>query len=156
MTRRLALLALVALAASAETPRRIVSASPSITEMLYAVGVGDRVVGVTEYCHYPPEVRGKAKIGSYMNPSLETILAMKPDLAVVLEEHAELRERLERVGLPVLAVQHNDLAGVYRSLQEIGEKVGSRATAARRIADIQANLDRVRERARGLPSREAR
>ena len=80
---RLFLLAAVAVAASAAPPERIISAAPSITEMLYALGMGERVVGVTTFCHYPPEVRDKPKIGTYMTPNLESVLALKPDLAIV-------------------------------------------------------------------------
>ena len=78
------------LAAASTLPTRIVSTAPSITEMLYELELGDRVVGVTTYCHYPPEVRNKPKIGSYLNPNFETTLALKPDLVVVLKEHREL------------------------------------------------------------------
>jgi nucleoside permease NupC len=77
--------------------------------MLYALGLGGRVVGVTVFCHYPPEVRQKPKIGSYMRPDLESILAMRPDLAVVLREHGELVTQMERLKLPVLALRHNTL-----------------------------------------------
>ena len=67
--------------------QRIVSSAPSITEMLYALDLGDRVVGVTTFCHYPPEVLSKPKIGTYTNPNFEVILEKKPDLVVVLKEH---------------------------------------------------------------------
>ena len=97
----LAALLAVSLSWAADPPQRIVSAAPSITEMLYALGLGDKVVGVTTFCHYPPEVRDKPKIGSYTRPNMETILAMKPDLVVVLREHGTLVGKLRRAGLPV-------------------------------------------------------
>lgn len=153
MTRRIALCLLFAAAVSAQTPQRIVSAAPSITEMLYALGLGDRVVGVTEYCDFPPEVEQKAKIGSYLNPSMETIVAMRPDLAVVLEEHGALIEKLERVNVPVLAVQHNDVAGIYASLRAVADRVGVRPEAERRIAEIRTALERVRTKSVGLKKR---
>lgn len=153
MTRLVALALFVAAIASAQTPRRIVSASPSITEMLYSLGLGDRVVGVTEYCHFPPEVRDKAKIGSYLNPSMETIVALQPDLAVVLEEHGALIDQLKRVNVPVLAVQHNDVAGIYASLQGIAVRTGVESAAAKRISEIKSGLAAVKAKAAGLPSR---
>ncbi len=64
------------LAAAPTLPKRIVSTAPSITEMLYALELGDRVVGVTTYCHYPPEVRNKPKVGTYLNPNFETTLRL--------------------------------------------------------------------------------
>lgn len=152
------LLAVGILAASLQTvsgaaPQRIISGAPSITEMLYAIGLGDRVVGVTEFCHYPVEVRDKPKIGSYLRPSIETILAMKPDLAVILEEHGELQERLRRVGVETLAVSHNDLAGIYASLHAIGERTGASVAARQKVAETQAALEAIEQRAAGLPRR---
>ena len=147
------LLALFAATGFAQRPERIVSTSPSITEMLYAVGAGDRVAGVTTFCHYPPEVRDKPKIGTYLNPNLETLLALRPDLIVALEEHGELVDQLRRIGLNVVAVQHNDLAGIYASLEAIGRAVGEEAGARRVIAGIRADLEAVQAKARGLERR---
>ena len=67
----------------AGTPRRIVSMAPALTEILFALGLGDRVVGVTTYCDYPPEARALARIGGFVNPSVEAILALEPDLVLV-------------------------------------------------------------------------
>lgn len=160
LARSLAVVALLvaaqALAAppqGVEGPKRIISAAPSVTEMLYALGLGDRVVGVTTFCHYPPEVREKPKIGSYMHPNLETMLAMQPDLVVVLSEHAELSERLRKVGLNVLELRHYDLAGIYQSLKTLGAKAGVEGRAAKVIGNIQGTLDEIRLRAEKLPRR---
>ncbi len=65
------------------TPRRIVSLAPSTTEILFALGLGDRIVGVTSFCDYPEEAKKKPKIGGMSNPSLEAIITMKPDLVVM-------------------------------------------------------------------------
>ena len=121
------------LAAASTLPTRIVSTAPSITEMLYELELGDRVVGVTTYCHYPPEVRSKPKIGSYLNPNFETTLALKPDLVVVLKEHRELGEKLRGFGLPVLDLQHNTLEGIYQSMLTLGERTGAAKIAESRV-----------------------
>ena len=134
-------------------PQRIVSAAPSITEMLYALGLGDRVVGVTTYCHYPPAVRQKPKIGNYMNPNFETILSMRPDLVVVLKEHGTLVEKLRGFNLPLLALQHNDLAGIFHSLESLGEAAGVPDRAAKRIAALETELAAIRRRTSELPRR---
>ncbi len=136
-----------------QPPQRIISTAPSITEMLYALGLGDRVVGVTSYCHYPPEVRRKRQIGNYLRPDLETIVAIRPDLVVALSEHAELLPRLERLGLKVLAIQHNDLAGIYRSLEELSVAAGVPERGRAVVAGIQSDLEAVRRRAAGLEQR---
>ncbi len=139
--------------ANARPPQRIISAAPSITEMLYALGLGDRVVGVTTFCHYPPEVREKPKIGSYMQPNIEAMLAMRPDLVVILSEHAGLGARIRKVGMPVLDLRNDSLEGVYRSLRTLGERCGVAEAAERRIAKIQSELAGVSSRAAGLPRR---
>ena len=121
--------------------------------MLYELELGDRVVGVTSYCHYPPEARNKPKIGSYLSPNFETTLALKPDLVVVLKEHRELGEKLRGFGLPVLDLQHNTLEGIYRSMLALGERTGAAQIAETRVASIRARLEAVRKRAEGLPRR---
>src|SRR6202021_2209006 len=68
-------------------PRRIVSTGPAITELLYALGLGARVVGGTRFCHYPPEAQSKPKIGDWINPNLEVIASLHPDLGVVKKNH---------------------------------------------------------------------
>ena len=143
----------VLLAAAGTLPKRIISTAPSITEMLYELELGDRVVGVTTYCHYPPEVRNKPKIGTYLNPNFETTLALQPDLVVVLKEHRELGEKLRGFGLPVLDLQHNTLEGIYQSMLTLGERTGARKIAEARVASIRVRLEAVRKRADGLPRR---
>ena len=87
---RIALLLLTALSLTAQ-PRRIISTAPSITEILYALGLGDRVVAVTTYCHYPEAAKSKPKIGTYLQPNFETILSLKPDLVIVVKNPVESR-----------------------------------------------------------------
>ena len=158
--RRYALLVLIVIGAMSlgsaraeEAPRRIVSVAPSITEILYALGLGDRVVGVTEFCHYPPEVREKPKVGSYLRPNVETVLAMQPDLVVVLREHGALADRLRDVGLSVFELQHNDLAGIYDSLRSLGERAGVPEVAERRVREIKRFLADVSAKTDSLPRR---
>jgi ABC-type Fe3+-hydroxamate transport system substrate-binding protein len=144
---------IVAPQAAAQTPKRIISAAPSITEMIYALGLGHRVVGVTDFCHYPPEVRQKPKIGSYMRPDLETILAMRPDLAVVLREHGELVTQLQRLRVPVLALRHNTLEEIMESILELGQRTGVSDRARRQVAEMRTSLDQVRLMVAALPRR---
>src|SRR5271167_2906253 len=95
---------LIAVALCGAPPQRIVSTTPSITEMLYALGLGDRVVGVTRYCRYPPEAQLKPKIGDYTSPNLEAIAALRPDLVIVQTNPVRLRERLTALKLHVLEI----------------------------------------------------
>lgn len=154
LSLNLAAMALNPAALAAEPPpMRIISTAPSVTEMLYALGLGDRVVGVTTFCHYPPEVREKPKIGTYMYPNLETMLELRPDLVVVLQEHTGLGERLRKVGLTVLELHHNSLEGIFESLRVLGKRAGVEETAEKRVAAIQTALDAIRSRANNLPRR---
>src|SRR3954451_1511503 len=119
MTARIALVFLLLAGKAGAQPRRIVSTAPSITEMLYALGLGDRVVGVTTYCHYPPEAALKPKIGTYIEPDLEAIASLKPDLVVIQKNPVQLQSKLERLNLRVLEVRHDTIAEVFDSITKI-------------------------------------
>src|SRR5689334_16231395 len=84
----------------AEEPRRIVSTSPSITETLFALGLGDRVIGVSQYCRYPPEVTKLPKVGTFLAPDAERIAALRPDLVVIHETGNGVDRRLAALHIP--------------------------------------------------------
>ena len=130
--------------------RRIVSLAPSVTETLFALGAGPRVVGVTRYCNYPPEVEGTARIGGFLDPNLEAIVALRPDLVVALEESAQSQPALEKLALPTLFVRHKDVDGILASFPTIGRACGAEAEAERIVADIERRLARIREKTDGL------
>ena len=154
MAARILLLVLCwALLLTAASPQRIVSTAPSVTEMLFALGLGDRVVGVTSFCHNPPAARDKPKIGDYLRPNIETIVSMRPDLVVTLAEHGELVPQLERLGVRTLPLRHNNLDGVYRSLAELSREAGVAERGAKLVDRIRADLEAVRAKAVGLPRR---
>lgn len=150
MVRRAFLLAFAA-AAVAAAPQRIVSTAPSITEMLYALGLGDRVVGVTNYCRYPPEARLKPKIGDYTSPNIEAIAALKPDLVIIQTNPIRLADRLQALHLKTLEINQDDLAALYNSFRVVGAATGSEATAQQLIAETQSKLEQIRRRAASLP-----
>jgi iron complex transport system substrate-binding protein len=130
----------------AAPPKRIVSTAPSITEMLYAVGLGDRVAGVTTYCHYPPEARAKPKIGTYTEPNLERIAALRPDLVVIQTNPVNLEARLRALNLRVLEVSHDSIEEVYVSMQRIADAGGVGAKARTVIAQMKQQLAAIQER----------
>jgi iron complex transport system substrate-binding protein len=126
--------------------RRIVSLAPSITETLFALGLGDRVVGVTRYCKYPPQVKDIAKVGGYMDPNFEAIIALKPDLVILLEEHEQSLGGFGKLGLKTITVRHKTVAGVIDSLRTIAA-VCQADSQGRAIADdMQSRLDRIRKK----------
>src|SRR5882724_7574939 len=120
MVRRAFLILLAAALLVAAPPQRIVSTAPSITELLYALGLGDRVVGVTRFCRYPPEAQSKPKIGDYTAPNLEAIAALRPDLVVIQTNPMKLADRLATLKLHVLEVNQDSIAAIYKSIHDVG------------------------------------
>ncbi len=143
--RRNIILWLLSLAAAFAQPARIVSTSPSITESLFALGLGDRVVGVSSYCRYPPAVLKLAKIGSFIKPDAEKIALLRPDLVVVQKAKSAqpLPGRLAALGIKYLEVEPGSLADVYSTIQDIGRATGVPDRAQRVIADIRKRLDAI-------------
>jgi iron complex transport system substrate-binding protein len=139
----------------AAPPQRIVSTAPSATEMLYALGLGDRVVGVTTFCHYPPEAAKKPKIGDYLHPSLETIVGLRPDLVVSETTGVRHAERLRSLNLNVLEFDDATLAGIYDSIHRIGQAAGVLARADKLCAEMRAQLDAIQAKVARLPRRRA-
>lgn len=146
MLRRL-FLSLACAALLPAQPQRIVSTTPSITEILYALGLGDRVAGVTRFCRFPPEAQLKPKIGDYVNPNLEAIAALKPDLVLIQTNPVRLRERLTAMHLRTVEVDQQNIAGIYESIRAIGEAASVPERADQLIGSIRAGLDAVRARA---------
>ncbi len=149
VTRRLFFLLAALLAAA--PPQRIVSTAPSITELLYALGLGDRVVGVTRFCRYPPEAQLKPKIGDYTSPNLEAIAALRPDLVVIQTNPVHLADRLHALKLRVLEVDQENIAAIYRSIKEVGAATGTERAATALTEKIRQGLATIRMRVTGLP-----
>lgn len=120
--------------------------------MLFAAGLGARVVGVSTYCHYPPEVSKIAKVGTYTQPNLEVILSLKPDLVVIQKNPIQLKEKLESLHLEVLELNYDNIAGIYGSIKQLAP-YGGRSQEL--TAKILAGLENVRSRAMRLPKRRA-
>ncbi len=123
--------------------RRIVSMAPSITETLYALGLGDRVAGVTSYCNYPPQACQKPKIGGYLNPNFEAIVALQPDLVVLLAEAGQPTTAFDKLGLATLRVDHRSVEGILDSIRLIGSACGAGEKARAIVADIDRRLGRI-------------
>jgi len=135
--------------ASGETPERIVSTAPNLTEVLFALGVGDRVVGVTPYCNYPPEARDLPKIGGLLDPNFEALVALEPDLVVLLQSAEHHRPALKRLGLRSLVVPHRNLDGMLEAISMLGAAVGREEEAQRIVGEFRARLGRVERRVAG-------
>jgi iron complex transport system substrate-binding protein len=130
-------------------PQRIVSTAPSITESVFALGAGDRLVGVTSYCRYPPEAQRKTVVGDFASPNLESVLRLHPDLVVVLSDRNDLIERFTGFGLPVLVLRQETLNEVLESFLVLGERVGCRQAAQELVGQLRGRLDAIRRRLEG-------
>jgi iron complex transport system substrate-binding protein len=132
------------------SPHRIISLVPSVTEMLFAIGAGPDVVGVSSFDHYPPEAETRTNVGGLLDPDFERILTLRPDLVVVYGTQSSLTDRLSRAGIPIFPYQHAGLPDITATLREIGARIG-RAEASNRLArDIERQLSEIRERTRPL------
>lgn len=134
-----------------KTPRRIISLAPSITETLFAIGLGTRVVGVTQFCDYPPEVQSKPKVG-YTHPNLEAIVALEPDLILAPREllRVDILGKLEQLQIPTYVLDTTTVASILAHIQTLGQILGASAAAddlvyqmQRRIGEIQARTARL-------------
>lgn len=110
-------------------PQRLVTMAPSLTEMVFALGLGSRLVGVEQFSDYPPATRELPQIGSYISPDLEKIVALRPDLCLAIKDGnpRQVVERLQGLGIPVYVVDPRNLPGVIATVKEIGNLLGAGA-----------------------------
>lgn len=132
-------------------PSRIVSLVPAATEMLFAMGAGPAVVGVSSFDTFPPEATTRPKVGALVDPDFERILSLKPDLVVVYGTQDEFIQRLARVNIPTFPYRHSTLADVTETIRAIGARIGRAAEAGALAQRIDGDLDRVRASVAGRP-----
>jgi iron complex transport system substrate-binding protein len=152
-TRFVPLLLLLAACVPAHgQPRRIVSTAPSITETLFAIGAGPRVIGVTDYCHYPPETSRIPKIGTYLQPHTETILSLRPDLVITEDSPLHTEDQFNALGLKVLRLRFETVSDIYTSIEAMGRALKLEANAAALVSKIRSELAAVRSAVSGRAS----
>ncbi len=132
-------------------PRRIISVVPAATEMLFATGAGPRVVAVSSFDEFPPEVARLPRVGALLDPDLERILTLKPDLVIVYASQHDLIEQLRRAGIGVFEYRHGTLADVLATIRELGTRTGVAGEAAALAKRIERRLDAIRDRVRNRP-----
>jgi iron complex transport system substrate-binding protein len=135
-------------------PERIISLTPNNTEILFALGLGERVVGVTTYCDYPEEVSQKARIGD-LQGNVEEIVALEPDLVVakaVLNE--DIVSKLRKLDVPVLCVDPESIDGVYRSIELIAKVTGTDSNGDKIISEMKAKISDVQQKVAEIPEEE--
>jgi iron complex transport system substrate-binding protein len=140
------------LAASAQpVPQRLVTTAPSQTEALFAMGLGPRVVGVSQYCEWPAQVKSLPRVGSYMRPDVEAITRLRPDLVYLERASNDVPGRLGAVGIRFVSVPHGELKDTYDGINVIAAAAGAPDLGAALVKRIQAGLREVAARAASLP-----
>jgi len=109
--------------------QRIISLSPSTTEILFALGLGDHLVGVTRFCNYPPAAQNVARVGGYIDPNYEAIAVLRPDLVVLLPEQVSVKEHLDRLGIAHVTVNNKRMADIIDGIGALGRLIGVSAKA---------------------------
>jgi iron complex transport system substrate-binding protein len=132
-------------------PTRIISVVPAATEILFAVGAGPRVVAVSSFDHEPPDVNQLPRVGALMDPDVERILSLKPDLIVIYGSQHDLAQQLSRAGIPQFAFLHGGLSDILTTITALGERTDTRDAASRLVASIRSRLDAISRRVAGKP-----
>jgi iron complex transport system substrate-binding protein len=144
--------ALTARLSAQEKPKRIVSTAPSITEALFALGLGDEVVGVSRFCNFPPSVQKLPKVGTYLAPDVEAIARLAPDLVVLQRISSELTDRLHALHINFIEVPHGTLNDVYTGIALIAKAAAVPERAGILNDRIKHGLTAIHEKAKELPS----
>jgi iron complex transport system substrate-binding protein len=134
-----------------ESPQRIVSLAPGITEILYAMNLADKIVGVTSYCNWPAAAKQKQRIGGFINPSIEKIISLQPDLILATADgnRKETIEQLERLGLAVYVTNPSSTKGILNGILRIGEITAEEKAAKSLVARLQKRLNNVSKQIQG-------
>lgn len=125
-----------------------------MTETLFALGAGNDVVGVSQYCDYPPAALKLPKVGTFLTPNIEAIVALRPTLVIGLAISSDLREirAVRAMGIPTLMIRDDSVAQIEDSIRRIGERMGRGADAARLVAEIRYHIDAIEEQLKDVPA----
>ena len=138
-------------------PQRIISLAPSNTEILFALGLGNRIVAVTDYCNYPPEAQAKPKIGGFTTPSIEEVVALSPDLVLAASlQQKTIIPALEGKGLTIFTLDPKTLDEVLEAITLVGEITGKEEEASELVAEMQKRIKAVTDKTSSLLLQEQR
>ncbi|MBI4285041.1 MAG: ABC transporter substrate-binding protein [Chloroflexi bacterium] len=134
-----------------KAPQRLVSHVPSITEMLFAIGLGDKVVGVSDWDKYPPEAKSKPSVGDYFKPSVERIVAQDPDLVLTDGYSKDLPRQLDSLKINYAVINPKDVDGIFRDIDLIGKMTGSEVAAQKLVQSMKDDMADVVSNVKGAP-----
>jgi iron complex transport system substrate-binding protein len=138
-------------AAKTHPPQRIVSVVPAVTEMLFAIGAGPRVVAVSSFDNWPPEVRTLTRVGALLDPDVERIIRLRADVVVVYGTQSDVQAQLERAHITTFPYVLGGLDNLTATIRRLGAAVGSQAQAETVALGIEARLGAIRQRVAGQP-----
>jgi cobalamin transport system substrate-binding protein len=140
-----------AIRAQAKPAARIVSLVPALTEMMFAIGAGDRVVAVSSYDEYPPDVKTLPRVGALLDPDVERIIALRPDLVLLYGSQTDLMTQLQRASISYYEYRHGDLSTVTATIRALGARSGRTDAADSLAAGIERRLADLRRRTANQP-----
>jgi iron complex transport system substrate-binding protein len=129
-----------------DSTQRIISLSPNVTEILFALGLGDKIVGVTRFCSYPPEVKEKMKVGGYLDPNYEAIVSLKPDVVVLLSGFESIKNSLSELGIKYLEVDNKTVAEIMESIDYLGKQFSVEQQAKAILAEMRSKIERIKQK----------
>ena len=134
-------------------PHRVICLMPTVTDTVFALGAGDEVVAISDYTKYPTAALKKPSVGDLINPSIEMILSLHPDLVIGTQPKGpmEVTDQLERAGIPIFLVSPHGIAGIFHSIKSIGSALNRTPQADALIHSLQQRVDAVKARTKGLP-----
>lgn len=133
-----------------QTPQRIVSISPNVTEILYGVGAWPQVAAVSQFCSYPEDVNNKPRVNGWEKTNLEQLTMLKPDLVIGVTAQAPfLQDKLTQLGIRSLFVESNTLSDIYTAIEEVGKISGHEQQAAELLSQTKSEIEKVREAVSG-------
>lgn len=134
-------------------PQRIVTLAPNLTEIVYAIGAGSRLVGNTTFCDYPPEAKQVAKVGDTLQPNIERIIALRPEVIFVstASQLETFAKQLDERGIAVFVTDPHDLEGVFRSIKTLGEILGQQEQAEKLVGNLRSRAAAVEDAVKARP-----
>ena len=129
-----------------DSTQRIISLSPNVTEILFALGLGDKIVGVTRFCSYPPEAKKKMKVGGYLDPNYEAIVSLKPDVVVLLSGFESIKNSLSELGIKYLEVENKTVAEIMESIDYLGKQFSVEQQAKTILAEMRSKINRIKQK----------
>ncbi len=127
---------------------RIVALAPNITEILFALGLGDQIVGVSEFSNYPLAAQQIPRVGALLNPNFEAIVSAKPDLVIIVDEMADYKTRFDSLGIETLIVKHDTINEILDSINIIGRRCGKISEAEKIVGELKNKITQIQNAVR--------